>query len=122
MRSETVLQFVKAINNQNVPALIEMMADDFAFIDTYGDTNNKEQMKTGWQGYFDWFPDYLIEISDYLENDEFAVIIGRASGSYKGDAKRSWSFPAVWKVVVRDEQVVIWQVFCDSKKQLDSMI
>lgn len=41
-------------------------------------------MKLGWQGYFDWFPDYRITIEDYLANDDFASIIGRASGSYLG--------------------------------------
>ena len=60
------------------------MAEDFSFVDTYGGIENKETMKVGWQGYFDWFPDYRITIEDYLANDDFAINIGRASGSYLG--------------------------------------
>jgi len=121
MSKEIVLRFVNAINNQDLPLIITMMSDDFAFIDTYGNSEDKEQMKTGWQGYFNWFPDYLIEIDDYIENSEFAVIIGKASGSYLGEKERYWIFPAAWKIIVEDGQVKLWQVFCDSKKQLDSM-
>lgn len=121
MSKDIVLKFVDAVNKQNLHLIIEMMSDDFCFIDTYGNKENKEQMKTGWQGYFDWFPDYLIEIDDYIENDKFSVIIGKASASYKGNKEKYWEFPACWKVAVKDNQIQVWQVFCDSKKQLDSM-
>ena len=45
-------------------------------------------MKTGWQGYFDWFPDYLIEVFDYIESDKFSMIIGKASASYMGNKEK----------------------------------
>lgn len=121
MKRKIIEQFVEAINQQNLPKIIDMMADDFHFIDTYGEQEDKEAMKTGWQGYFDWFPDYLIEIDDYLANEEFAMIIGKASASYLGQADKHWAFPAAWKVVVEGQKIKTWQVFCDSKKQLDSM-
>ena len=121
MKKDVVLKFVEAINHQDLSCIIEMMSEDFYFIDTYGDKANKEQMKTGWQGYFDWFPDYLIEIQDYIESDKFSIIIGTASASYQGDRNKHWEFPACWKVIVSGSQVQLWQVFCDSKKQLDSM-
>jgi len=118
---DIIFKFVEAINSQNLPLIIEMMADNFCFIDTYGGCENKEHMKIGWQGYFDWFPDYCITVEDYIANEEFAIIIGKASGSYLGKEDKHWEFPAVWKVVVYGQQIKIWQVFCDSKKQLDSM-
>ncbi|MCA5011625.1 MULTISPECIES: nuclear transport factor 2 family protein [unclassified Enterococcus] len=121
MRKAVVLNFVDAINDQDIPLIIQMMSENFYFIDTYGDKNGKEQMRAGWQGYFDWFPDYTIKVDDYLENEEFSMIIGSASGSYLGNKSRFWNFPACWKVVVKDAQIQLWQVFCDSKKQLDSM-
>lgn len=91
------------------------------FIDTYGKSENKEAMKSGWPGYFEWFPDYQIEIEEYLANESCVILIGRASGSYLGQAEKQWAFPAAWKVVAADQQIKFWQVFCDSKKQLDSM-
>lgn len=121
MRRKIIEQFVEAINQQNVPRLIEMMAEDFQFIDTYGKSENKEAMKSGWPGYFEWFPDYQIDIEESLANESCVILIGGASGSYLGQAEKQWAFPAAWKVVAADQQIKIWQVFCDSKKQLDSM-
>ncbi len=74
MKQDTVMKFVEAINTQNMPLIIDMMSEDFHFIDTYGNKENKEQMKTGWKGYFDWFPDYFIEVFDYIESDKFSMI------------------------------------------------
>jgi hypothetical protein len=101
MKKKIIEQFVEAINHQQVPDIIALMAEDFQFIDTYGNREAKEDMVSGWAGYFAWFPDYLI---------------GRASGSYLGQSERHWAFPAAWKVVVEKEQILTWQVFCDSKK------
>ncbi|MDY4026924.1 MAG: nuclear transport factor 2 family protein, partial [Enterococcus avium] len=121
-KKRIIKQFVKAINQQNLPKIIQMITEDFQFIDTYGNCKNKEAMKTGWQGYFDWFPDYLIEMEEWIGNDEFTMIIGRASGSYFGKSDKHWEFPAALKVVIEQgQQIETWQVFCDSKKQLDSM-
>lgn len=121
-KKRIIKQFVKAINQQNLPKIIQMITEDFQFIDTYGNCKNKEAMKTGWQGYFDWFPDYLIEMEEWIGNDEFTMIIGKASGSYFGKSDKHWEFPAAWKVVVgQGRQIAIWQVFCNSKKQLDSL-
>lgn len=121
MKQDIVVKFVEAINNQNLSLIIDMMSEDFYFIDTYGNKENKEQMKIGWQGYFNWFPDYLIEIYDYIESDKFSIIIGKASASYLGNKEKYCEFPACWKVIIKGNQIQTWQVFCDSKKQLDSM-
>ena len=121
-KKRIIKQFVKAINQQNLPKIIQMMSEDFQFIDTYGNCENKEAMKTGWQGYFDWFPDYFVEVEEWIGNDELTMIIGRASGSYFGKSDKHWKFPAALKVVIEQgQQIETWQVFCDSKKQLDSM-
>nr|MBO1342227.1 nuclear transport factor 2 family protein [Enterococcus sp. 665A] len=121
MNKKIVDAFVQAINQQNIPRINDLMAENFQFIDTYGGCENKEAMEAGWPGYFQWFPDYQITIDDYLANDQFAVILGKASGSYLGNPERYWEFPAAWKVVVNGQQIEVWQIFCDSKKQLDSM-
>jgi len=77
MYKDTVLKLVNAINNQNLPLNTTMKGNKFLFIDTYGICTNKEPMKTGWQGYFDWFPDYFISVEDYIENDKSAVVLGK---------------------------------------------
>ena len=60
MVHDTVLKFIQAINDQNVSLIIQMMSEDFAFVDTYGDVETKEEMKSGWREYFNLFPDYAI--------------------------------------------------------------
>ncbi|WP_242585506.1 MULTISPECIES: nuclear transport factor 2 family protein [unclassified Enterococcus] len=47
MRKTVILNFVDAINNQDIPLIIQMMSENFYFIDTYGDKNDKEQMRAG---------------------------------------------------------------------------
>lgn len=121
MRKDIIQSFVEAINQQNLPEIIQLMSEDFCFVDTWGKIENKEQMKTGWQGYFDLFPDYFIEMEEYVENADFSVVIGKASASYQGNKDKYWEIPACWKVVVKENQIQLWQVFCDAKKQLDSM-
>lgn len=65
MNREIIEHFAAVINQQDLIKLIELMAEDFSFVDTYGGIENKGAMKLGWQGYFDWFPDYRIIIEDY---------------------------------------------------------
>ena len=40
MKQDIVMKFVEAINNQDLPLIIDMMSEDFYFIDTYGNKEN----------------------------------------------------------------------------------
>ena len=56
---ETILNFVDAINAQDVDRLGELMTDDHTFVDPYGsEVTGRAPMLAGWRGYFEWFPDY----------------------------------------------------------------
>lgn len=90
-------------------------------------TNNtvvgKESMVQGWLGYFSMFPDYAEHASHKIEIDEFYeagnvfVMMGFASGTYKGinPERNHWKLPAAWKAVTEDGKVKRWQVYCDTK-------
>jgi len=41
MKQDIVVKFVEAINNQNLSLIIDMMSEDFYFIDTYGNKENR---------------------------------------------------------------------------------
>ncbi|WP_249354937.1 nuclear transport factor 2 family protein [Enterococcus hulanensis] len=41
MNREIIEQFAAAINQQDLVKLIELMAEDFSFVDTYGGIENK---------------------------------------------------------------------------------
>jgi ketosteroid isomerase-like protein len=119
---EIILAFIDGINAHDVQALGELMGDDHTFIDAHGnEVRGKEQMIAGWHGYFEWFPDYYIEITDVFENGEMFGMFGFAGGSFKGKADASWRLPAAWKAIVKDGRVALWQVFADTKIPFEIM-
>lgn len=113
---EIIDAFVDAINAHDPAALARLMNDDHTFIDAHGnEVVGRETMKQGWQGYFEWFPDYEIEVIQAFENGEEFGLFGYAGGSFKGNAAQSWRLPAAWKAVVKEQRVALWQVYADTK-------
>jgi SnoaL-like domain len=118
---QIILTFVDRINAHDVAGLGELMSDDHTFIDAHGNqVSGKDQMLAGWRGYFDWFPDYFIEVSEVFApeataSDQSFAMFGFAGGSFKGNADAAWRLPAAWKATVKDNQVTLWQVFADTK-------
>ena len=112
----TVLSFIDRINAHDVDGLGELMSDDHTFIDAHGnEVVGKEKMIAGWHGYFEWFPDYKIEIIDVFESDDTFALFGFAGGSFKRNETESWHLPAAWKAIVKDGRIAVWQVFADRK-------
>jgi SnoaL-like domain len=112
----TVLSFIDRINAHDVDGLAQLMTDDHTFIDAHSNqVVGKEKMIAGWRGYFEWFPDYRIEIVDVFETDESFALFGFAGGSFKGNKTERWYLPAAWKAIVRDGRIAVWQVFADTK-------
>ena len=114
--NQTIQAFVDAINAHDVESLAKLMSDDHVFIDAHGNkTREKERMTAGWRGYFEWFPDYHIEVSEVFENGEAFAMFGFAGGSFKGNQDAGWRLPAAWKATIKDGRVTLWQVFADTK-------
>jgi len=118
---DTVLAFIDCINAHHVEALAELMSDDHTFIDAHGnEISSKEKMIAGWRAYFEWFPDYYIEVNDVFEGDvsdrgQTFALFGFAGGSFKGKPSECWRLPAAWQASVKDGRVALWQVFADTK-------
>lgn len=113
-----VLRFVKAINDHDVNGLIDLMSDDHTFIDAMDNKSvGIKGMKEAWEGYFELFPDYLIEISDITENESVTGLFGYVNATYKnltnGPGTNFWRTPAAWKAIVENSKVKHWQVYCD---------
>ena len=121
MIEDIILQFVEAINEHNVEKIIELMSEDYEFIDTWNRKETKKEMSIGWKDYFEWFPDYHIEILEYFKSNASIGLLGFASGSYKGNKNSYWKIPAFLKITVEKEKVKLWQVVADSKIPFDSM-
>ena len=125
MNSQIAIDFVAAINAHDIEKMIMLMAVDHVFVDAYGNIASKEMMIHGWPGYFSWFPDYLIEIDEILENANTIALFGYASGTYHGettaDNKNYWRIPVAWRVIVENGLIKSWQVYADSKIPFDIM-
>jgi ketosteroid isomerase-like protein len=113
---QTILAFNERLNAHDVEGLTALMSEDHIFIDAHGNQiSGREAMLTGWRGYFEWFPDYSIEITDVFADGENFALFGFAGGSFRGKPSESWRLPAAWKASVKDGRVALWQVFADTK-------
>jgi ketosteroid isomerase-like protein len=113
---EIVLAFVNAINDHDVDKIYDLMSDDHIFIDGSGGQHiGKIGMKEGWQNYYQLFPDYIIQITDVVDNKSIIGLFGYASGSYKfiKNETNFWKTTAAWKAIVRNKKIMHWQVYCD---------
>ncbi|HSQ24905.1 MAG TPA: nuclear transport factor 2 family protein [Pyrinomonadaceae bacterium] len=120
--NETIQAFVDSINRHDVASLAKLMSGDHVFIDAHGnETHGKETMTAGWRGYFEWFPDYYIEVADVFDNGENFAMFGFAGGSFKGNPDAKWRLPAAWKAIVKDGRIALWQVFADTKIPFELM-
>ena len=113
---ETILAFIDRINAHDAEGLGELMSDDHTFIDAHGNqVSGRDKMIPGWRGYFDWFPDYYIEVTEIFEDGDKLALFGFAGGSFQSKETESWRLPAAWKGEVKDGRVTLWQVFADTK-------
>ncbi len=118
MSGEIVLDFVECINRHDVNSLSEFLSDDHTFTDAHNNNiSGKESMLQGWRGYYSMFPDYKIEVDEFYEAGSTFVMMGFASGTYKGinPERNHWKLPAAWKAVVEEGKIKHWQVYCDTR-------
>lgn len=110
--------FVHAINGHSVNEVIALMTDDHKFIDSFGiELTGKDGLKRAWGQYFKMFPDYNIQIQEILTNNNNAVIIGTAFGTYTEDGtvndKFNWTIPAAWHAQVEGKRIKSWRIYAD---------
>src|SRR2546427_9814488 len=117
----TLLSFIDRINAHDVEGLAELMSDDHTFIDAHGNqVSGKKKMTAGWRGYFEWFPDYCIEVNEVFEendalgsdeasgvveareNGETFALFGFAGGSFKGKQSGCRRLAAAWETSVEE--------------------
>ena len=100
---EVVYSFIAAINGHDTDRIYNLMSEDHVFIDGYGNRcKGRKEMKNGWIKYFEMFPDYLIEITDYAENETMSGL-----AKIKKEIKAE-----------KDGKIKYWQVFCDYSRLL----
>lgn len=121
---ETVLQFMDHINQHNVEKLTAMMTGDHVFIDSLGQAiHGREKMSAGWQGYFDFCPDYWVSHEEIFANGDTVAVFGAAGGTIAANGKltpeNKWRTPAAWLAIVEGNSVKEWRVYADNKPVYD---
>jgi ketosteroid isomerase-like protein len=124
MKKNIVLNLVDAINKANVDDILKILTEDHVFIDSQDHrTTGKNVLREAWSGYFALFPDYKIEINEFLEKGPLICMFGYASGTYKNlhNEKNSnyWRIPAAWTAVIMDNKIKQWQVYADNLIVMD---
>ncbi len=110
--------FVKAINNEDLPALRELMTEDHTFTDALGRSfSGAEKMTAGWRHFFDAYPGYSIRIGATFVDGCRVALFGEAGGKWKVDDRvlpATWSVRAAWLAEVQDGKLKKWSVYCDT--------
>ena len=115
---ETAMAFVDAINSKDVDRLVDLMTDDYKFINGDGSEHQgKEHMKAGWKEHLEIIPDLTLSISEHFEENYIVVLLGWSSGTIiqNGELKteNSWRVPSAWRVVVGSGKVAVWQLYAN---------
>ncbi len=120
MRTETVTNFVSAINAKDLNAMKELWSEQHQFVDSSGNEfNGKQTALAEWESRFVRFPDYSIEIEKQVHHGTTVAVFGFVVASFDLTiAQKSgsqWRIPVSWKAVVEKEKISLWQVYGEDK-------
>jgi ketosteroid isomerase-like protein len=115
-----------SINQHDAGKLAALMTDGHVFVDSLGNkVQGREKMKTGWQGYFAFCPDYWVTHESIFGDGNSVAAFGAAGGTIAADGKlppeNKWRTPAAWLAVVENGLVKEWRVYADNKPVYDTM-
>src|SRR5437764_15484822 len=81
---ETVLAFIDRINAHDVQGIIDLMADDYQFVNSSGDRfRDLEFMRQTWESQFQTHPDFQIRVQRIIADDEGVAVFGWAEGTLR---------------------------------------
>jgi limonene-1,2-epoxide hydrolase len=110
--------FVKAINQEDWPALRATMTEDHTFTDALGRTySGAEKMIAGWKHFLDAYPEYWIRVGTALVDGARVALFGEVGGKWKVEDQvlpERWSVTAAWLAEVEGGKVKKWSVYCDT--------
>jgi len=116
--TEIVLDFIDAINGQNVDKLVGLMTPDHKFTDSLGrEIPGRRYMRDAWLGYFKAVPDYRIIVVETFTDGDRVMVVGSAGGTYTKDGElrpeNRWQVPAAWRGQLSGHRVATWSAYID---------
>ena len=107
--------FVHAINAHDVETLVALMTEDHLFVDAEGNEfRGREAMAGAWRSYFEWFPDYELEVERTVSAEGVVGFFGWAAATYAENGL-SFRLPVAWLAVEQGGLVAEWRVYCDTR-------
>ena len=118
--------FVRAINRQDVDALVALMAPEHCFVDSLGNAvKGREKMRVGWAAYFRMVPDYSIAVEESYCDGPIVLMLGVAQGTYAPSGELTpenrWKTPVALRAKVEDSLVIEWRVYADNEPLRERM-
>jgi len=112
--------FLRAINRQDVNALVALMAPDHRFVDSLGKmVEGSERLREAWTAYFRMIPDYTVAIEETYPSEGAVVLLGVAQGTYTRNgallAENRWQTPVAVRAQIEDGLIVEWRVYADNE-------
>jgi ketosteroid isomerase-like protein len=112
--------FVRAINRQDVEAMMALMSHDHRFIDSLGNiVEGSDKMGAGWLAYFRMVPDYALAIEETYCDGPIVLMLGLAQGTFTRDGKldpaNRWQTPIAIRATAEDGKVTEWRVYADNE-------
>jgi ketosteroid isomerase-like protein len=112
--------FLRAINRQDVNALIALMTPGHRFVDSLGNVvEGREKLREGWAAYFRMVPDYTVAIEETYPSERAVVLLGFAQGTFTRDGtlhpENRWRTPVAVRALVEDGLVAEWLVYADNE-------
>jgi ketosteroid isomerase-like protein len=112
--------FLRAINRQQVDALVALMSPSHRLVDSLGNVvEGREKLREGWAAYFRAVPDYAVAIEETYPSERAVVMLGVAQGTFtRGGAlhpENRWQTPVAVRALVEDGLVTEWRVYADNE-------
>ncbi len=112
--------FLRAINRQDVEALMALMSPNHRFVDSLGNVvEDGEKLHQGWVAYFRMVPDYAVAIEETYPSGPVVVMLGVAQGTYTRNShlypENRWQTPVAVRALIEDGLVAEWRVYADNE-------
>jgi len=121
---DTVLEFVQRINAHDVDGILDLMAEDYRFINSAGDTfRGKAFMRATWKAQFAQYPDFQIRVDRVVADEQGVAVFGMAIGTLTRGGEmpeeNHWEIPSAFLGIAQDGKMTHWQVFSDASIVFD---
>ncbi len=119
---QITLDFIDAINRNDLDKVTGIMTEDHLFIDLdKEEIYDHKTLVRWWQFYFSHWPEYRICVSELYQHENKVIVIGRTCGSHvEIPVSREYRDTLLWYSEVVDNQIKNWHLHYDTYEARES--